>query len=171
MKHCCRTIQLCWNVFRTSETFYLSIACASPTNTPHRRTVYIASKCSWPLIMCSFWYFFFLFSLCVLITQSVSINYQVCVISLLANAVQNKIQYDLITCTVQHRLCLCLCAHNANVFNWEQPRNKVVYLCFFFFFYFENVPHQLRLVHALHEHTPSRNWNIIFNSVQDKRAF
>lgn len=88
------------------------------THSEHCEQVLVTADNVFILIFFFSFRFFFL-SLCVLITQSVSINYQVCVISLLANAIQNKIHYDLITCTVQHRLSVSLCALCTQCFNFN----------------------------------------------------
>lgn len=125
--NCVEIILNKWNV--------LFVHCMHKSNHTVRRhtQLNIVSECSWPLIMCLF-VFFSSFFMC-LITQSVRINYQVCVISLLASAIQNNIQYDLITFTCSGCQCRCVhtmyTVHNVNVSTKNNLEKNVVFSCLF----------------------------------------
>lgn len=69
----------------TSETFHLSIAYAQVQQYEARRHTAFGERMlvTADNVFICFLFFIFRLSLCVLITQSASINYQVCVISLL----------------------------------------------------------------------------------------
>lgn len=153
-----RTIQLCWNrseqvkrficPFHAQVQHNVYVVAGSRTHT-HMHT---SGECSWPLIMCLFG--FFLLSLCVLITQSVCINYQVCAISLLASAICTE-QSPIWAHYTHTAACMALWAHTdaATKYNLEN-----CFCLFVLFSIFQNVPHQLMLAHAVaddeHTYTP-----------------